>query len=129
MSGGAHWRRGRAASLPPEPRGQMGREGRFNANACGERDVLGKRMVRESPAQAARRGLRPAVPEAGGDGRAARRTVGEEGPREEGQGWQPLAGFRRVDERAGGAKHLFGGQGQLFDGESDRDRGQPASGR
>ena len=70
--------------------------------------------MRQGAAQAAGCRLGAAIPEAGGDGRAASRTIGEDGPGEESQGGQALARFGRVDEGAGGAEHLFGGQGQLF---------------
>src|SRR5579885_2302185 len=108
------WRRGGAAPLPPESGGQMGRDGRFSAKSRGEREVLGKKTLRERPPQAAGRRLRAPIPEAGGDGWAARGTVGEDGPREEGQCRQSLASLGRVDKGAGSTEHLLGGQGQLL---------------
>jgi len=71
------WRRGRAAPLPSEPCGQMGREGRFDAKARRARDILRNRTPRERSPQAALRRVRTPIPEASGDGRAARGTVGE----------------------------------------------------
>ena len=74
-----------------------------------------KGAAREGTPKATERGLRMAVPEAGGDGRRGGCAIGQDRPGHEGQFGQALAGLGGVDERAGGPEHLLGRQGELFD--------------
>ncbi len=68
----------------------------------------------EEPSEAARGRTRAAIPGAGGDGRLGGGEVGEDRAGQERHLREALAGLGRGDERAGSAKHLLGGEGELL---------------
>ena len=110
-----------AVALAEKARGQVAGDGGFFADvarAGGSRAEKGVRA--RQAAEAARGGLRAAVPEAGGDGRGGRGGVGEDGPGEQGEFGEALAGLGGVDELAAGPEHLLG---------RERAVARPASGR
>ena len=71
---------------------------------------LRKGRAPQQPPEAAGGGLRAAVPEAGRDGGRGGRDGGEERAGQQGEFREALAGLGRMDELAGGAEHLLGGE-------------------
>jgi len=82
-----------------------------------------KRTAGQGATQAAWGGLGAAIPEAGWDGGSSGRAIGKHGSSKEGEFGQALTGFGGMNELAGRAKHLLGGQGQLLHGPAIRVEG------
>src|SRR5579864_476129 len=78
-------------------------------------DNFGKWMAAQGAAQAARRALRLAIPEAGGRHRARGGEEAQDRASQQRQFRQPLNTGGVMHELTMGTDHLFGTEGELFD--------------